>query len=151
MKKTNDKSTMITINQNNENKKNSLIYFIAMVIAGTILIYWSLPTYMQYFSSNRSIGKVIRLERTKLVYTYFNAFDNQFYELERNINKKEFDKLKDQKEVIVDYPRFFPTGVIIEGIDKKRSILLPIVVHIIILLAVLAYGKDAWRAYFGKG
>jgi len=108
-------------------------------------VYWAMPTYMHYLDSTVTESTILKLEKSYLSYSYFNRYDSTDYELSREIDKREYDFLRGNDRVNVTYPKFFPTSVLIEGVDKKKSVVLPAIMHLLFLIALVKLIKDLFK------
>ena len=142
MNTTNDLLNNNSNTASGKSKKESLIYIVAAFIAGSLHIYWTLPTYMMHIDSATAKGTIIKMDKAYVHYSYYNVFDNTEYEFSREIYKKEYDLLKDKQQVNIMYPRFFPANAIITEIDQRKSIIFAFSFHLLLLIAIIKSIKD---------
>lgn len=126
-----------------DKRRESLILFIILTILIGLHIYWTLPTYMQHINSSLTTGSIDKLEKFQLTYTYFNSYDNREYSLSREINRREFLALKAKKKLTLIYPKFYPLNVVIQDIEGKKNLLVPVIVHVFFLFGLFKTGKEA--------
>lgn len=118
-----------------DNKKpNYALALTVLLTAFAFLFYSSLPAILMRIDKGVSSGKITDINDHHLEYNYYNHFDSCTYSIQRYLSVPAYEKLRNQSEVKVSYPKYFPEEVIVDEVDKQK----PLGVMVFFLLA-LAY------------
>lgn len=130
---------------NKNNEPSALVLLIVTLICGWF-IYQTLPNYFLHLQYRTSTATISGLDSTRLTWEYRNAFDGQTYAFQRELSSSDYQKIRSANTLTALYPRYFPEHAIVEELDKRRSLIVTILIDVLILVALYRSAKHVFKA-----
>lgn len=137
------------------------IWFL-LIVLGVLLLLGVLGTVDVIIQSTVSVkgsAKVVNINKLKendylISYSYYNEFRGRKYLLKKIIDRKAFDKIREQENIEIEYVSYFPKSPRLVDIESRSSIFLLVLGLAIVSLSfyrilLAAIGKITLSQFLG--
>lgn len=123
-----------------------LIQLIAVLISSVFYLYWTWPTYAFNFFYVEANARVQHLTEQEFKLRFFNEFEKQDVTFTRELIEGEKQRLG-IRPIQVRYTKFLPDEVIVLGLDPIPRLWLPLIVHLIFLITIIACVRETIKIF----